>query len=1062
MPTASAALARLGRALSAGRPLQAAGGLPRWTGPAQSGAWAARRGLAASASGGGNGAGDPPPLVPSSGGRVVDTELRVEAEKSYLAYAMSVIVGRALPDVRDGLKPVHRRILFAMNGLGLAPTSPHRKCARVVGEVLGKFHPHGDTAVYDALVRLAQDFSMRAPLIAGHGNFGSLDADPPAAMRYTECRLQAISADALLKDLNSDTVDMSPTFDGSGEEPTVLPARVPLLLVNGAAGIAVSIATRIPPHNLGETVAALKALVENPAATTADLMTHLPAPDFPTGGEILDIAGVREAYETGRGPVTVRGKVAIEFDGDGSGVKGKKKGKGKAAAATGTTSTSTFDDLDALTSTATGTGRARIVITELPYQTNKAGFVSRVAELVDAGVLTGVSDVRDESDRAGMRVVVEVRRGATPKVVLNALFRHTSLQARFSVNLVALVNGTPKTLPLKTCLEHFITFRVGVIERRARWELAKAEARAHIVSGLLLAQADLDAVVRTIRAAPDGPAAASALQAKHGLSADQADAVLAMALRRLTGLEAGKLQAEAAELAARSADLKDLLASPSRVRALIVSEAEEVAAKHGTPRRSVVRAGSAGTVTDLELVPDGESVIVYSTRGFIKRMASDTFGSQARGGRGKAGAGLRGSEDGVGDVLAARNHDALLFFTRDGRVFSLRAHEVPEASRSAAGTAITKLISVPRGSDVAALLAVRDFGVPAGSATATVTEDEEEEEVEVEVEVDGEEGEDATAASAPLPSSPSTQPDLLLLTRNGLVKRTALSQFAKVRANGTFAIKLREGTGDELVWVARCPGPGSRVLVAASDGQVLVFSADSLRPSSRASTGVAAMKLGPGAGLVGMVVLPPAAADAAAAAGSPGGGAAVLLVTKQGLAKKVRAVDVRTMRRAGQGVRGVRLAPGDALAAVLPVPARSDAGRDLLVGTANGVMLRTPQAAVATYSRTAKGVRLVRLDEGDSVQTVTVLSAEEAEAEGVEGAGSEGVAGAGPEEDTAAAADAAAAPKKRRPGGYMRFAAATRAAVKASLPGGGTFAEVSAEVGRRWKALSAEEKEGWK
>ena len=1100
-PLAATAAARLARALVAGRAPAASSPVPRWGAGSSIRPSLAhqRRGLAASAAGGDGGAPPPPPpppLVPTTagGGRIVDTELRVEAEKSYLAYAMSVIVGRALPDVRDGLKPVHRRILFAMSGLGLAPTTPYRKCARVVGEVLGKYHPHGDTAVYDALVRLAQDFSMRAPLIAGHGNFGSLDADPPAAMRYTECRLQAISADALLRDLGADTVDMSPTFDGSGEEPTVLPARVPLLLVNGAAGIAVSIATRIPPHNLGETVAALKALVEDPGATTADLMRHLPAPDFPTGGEILDVAGVREAYETGRGPVTVRGKVAIEFDGDKAAGGGAKKGRGRkgkeagaaAEAATTTTveATSTFDDLDALTSTSSGTGRARIVISELPYQTNKAAFVARVAELVDAGVLTGVSDVRDESDRAGMRVVVEVRRGATPKVVLNALFRHTSLQARFSVNLVALVKGTPRTLPLRDCLAHFIEFRTGVIERRARFELGRAEARAHIVAGLLLAQADLDAVVKTVRAAPDGPAAALALQANHGLSADQADAVLAMALRRLTGLESGKLQAEAADLAARSADLKDLLASPARVRATIVSEAEEVAAKHGTPRRSVVRAGGAGLVSDMELVPDGESVIVYSTRGFIKRMAADTFAAQARGGRGKAGAGLRGAEDGVGDVLAARNHDALLFFTRDGGVRSVRVHEVPEASRSAAGTAITKLISVPRGGDVAALLAVRDFGVKAGVATATATEEEEEEEEEeIEEEADGEGGgsDDGVLAAPALPSSSSAspsahppQPDLLLLTRNGLVKRTALSQFARVRANGTYGIKLREGTGDELVWVARCPAPGSRVLVASSDGQVLIFAADSLRPSSRASTGVAAMRLAPGACLVGMVVLPPADADAAAAvAGDPGGGAAVLLVTKQGLAKKIRAADLRTMRRAGQGVRGVRLVPGDALAAVLPVPARSDAGRDLLVGTAAGVMLRTPQSAVATYSRSAKGVRLVRLDEGDAVQTVTVLSAEEAEAEeavgggggvGVEG-GVEGGVGGAPAAASAAPKAAAAAPAaapKKPASAYMRFCADERPAVKAALPPKAGMPAISRELGRRWSLLSEAEKEGWK
>ena len=737
---------------------------------------------------------------------------------------------------------------------------------------------------------------------------------------------------------------------------------------------------------------ALRELIANPDATTADLMRHVPAPDFPTGGEILGMAGVREAYETGRGPVTVRGRVEIETD-DGPGAK-KRRAKRGAAAAPTATSTNSLDGDEADDGTASSSGRSRIVITELPYQTNKAAFVTRVAELVDDGTLPGVSDVRDESDRSGMRVVVEVRRGAYPRVVLNTLYKTTALQTRFSVNTVALVNGTPRTLPLKECLQHFLEFRKGVVERRARHELGKAERRAHIVAGLLLAQADLDGVVKTIRAAADAASASIALRSSHGLSEEQAEAVLAMALRRLTSLEAGKLRAEADDLAARVADLKDLLASPARVLKVIEDEAMETAAKFGNPRRSTLNTGDDGDVTDESLVPDGESIVVFSRRGFIKRMAADTFSSQARGGRGKAGAGLRGDHDGVGDVLAVRNHDTVLFFTRDGAVRSLRAHQIPEASRSAAGTAITKVLNVVRGDAVAALLATREFSHDDG---------------------------------------------LLLLTRNGLVKRTALNQFKAVRANGMVAIKLREGTGDELVWVDRSP-PGARVLLAASDGQALLFAADSLRSSSRASTGVVAMRLSPGASLVGMSVLP--AADVR----GDGPGPSFLVITKQGYGKRVPVADFRDMARANRGVRAIRLADGDAVAALLTLPA--GCRDDLLIGTASGVMLRMPQAAVREAGRGAKGVRVVRLDEGDSVQNVTTLEADVGDGDG--------------DLEAAPPSSASKPPKKAPPkSAYFAFCAATRPEVAASMPGA-RLADVSRALAERWRALSDAEKAAFK
>ena len=900
---------------------------------------------------------------------------------------MSVIVGRALPDVRDGLKPVHRRILFAMHGLGLQPTTPHRKCARVVGEVLGKYHPHGDTAVYDAPVRLAQPFSMRGPLVAGHGNFGSLDADPPAAMRYTECRLQALAADVLLKDLGAGTVDMAPNFDASVEEPTVLPARVPLLLLNGSSGIAVGIATKIPPHNLGEVVAGLCHLVDNPAASPADLMRFIPGPDFPTGGAVLGGAGVREAYETGRGPVVVRGTAVIEEGGATRARRARAK-KGAAAA-------------DASDDDAAAPGRALIAITELPYQTSKAGFVARVAELVDAGALPGVADVRDESDRTGTRVVVEVRKGASADVVLASLYRQTGLQSRFSVNMVALVGGTPKTLSLRDALAHFIEFRASVIRRRAEHDLAKAAKRAHVVVGLLSAMADMDGVVADIRAAADSAAAAAALMQKRKLSEEQAEAVLAMALRRLTTLEAGKLEAEAAELAARVADLKGLLADPARVMDTIKTEALETVAKHGTPRRTLLALSDDGEVDDRELVPDGESVIFYSRRGFIKRMPADTFAQQARGGRGKAGARLRGDGDGVGDVLSLNNHDTLLFFTKDGGVRSLRAYAVPEASRGAAGTAVTKLVALPRGDAVAALLAERDF---------------------------------------------SPNDALLLLTRNALVKRTALDQFKAVRKSGTHAIRLREGDKDELVWVARAPA-GARVLVGASDGQALMFAADSLRAASRSSTGVAAMKLAPGAALVGMVVLPPEGAPGAPSDDE----SSVLLITRQGLGKRVPLAAFRTMRRNCAGVRAIKLNPGDALAALLPAPAAG--GDDLLIGTEAGVMLRVAQAGVPAVSRATKGVKIVKLGAGDAVATVTALKGEVADDDD----GDDGGDGAG----GAAPPPTKAVKPKKAPTAYFAFCAATRPDAKAALPPGTGMAGVSKELGARWRALPEAEKKEW-
>lgn len=864
--------------------------------------------------------------------RIIDTELRSEAENSYIAYAMSVIVGRALPDVRDGLKPVHRRILFAMHDLSLVHTKPYRKCARVVGEVLGKYHPHGDTAVYDALVRLAQNFSMRAPLIAGHGNFGSLDNDPPAAMRYTECRLQAFSSSVFLSDLAFDTVSSLPTFDGAQEEPTVLPSRLPHLLINGGSGIAVGIATKIPPHNMGEVVAGLKALINDPNISIDGLMKHIPAPDFPTGGEIVAAESVKQVFETGRGPITLRGRAYIEENGQERRTGAKKGGK-------------------ASKGSAGGSSKPVIVITELPYQTNKAGFVADVAELVEKGTLTGISDVRDESDREGMRVVIEPKRGNSPDVILNALYQHTALQSRFSANVVAIVNGQPETLSLKQCLQHFLDFRRDVVERRARHHLSKAQARLHIVDGLLIAQASLDAVVADIRRAADGSAASKILQEKYKLDTDQADAVLAMTLRRLTSMETSKLQQEQQQLNERIAELQRLLADPRAVLQVVSDEASELADKFGDKRRTLVRRDVDGQLATEDIIPNAQSLIVFSARGFIKRMPADTFSVQNRGGTGKMGTRLR-DDDSVEDVLHVNDHDHLLFFTTDGIVRSLRAHVVPYGSRTSAGTSISQVLQLKKGDSIAALLPVSEF---------------------------------------------AENDYLLMLTRKGSLKKQALAQFKDVRSNGVKTIGLQDG--DELTWVGKCTAACS-VLIAASDGNVLHVSTsnESIKPQRKGGRGLLAMRLKKDAKLVAMSVLP---AEVTALASSqedsfdevedddsssddsvpPSPQQAQLalepravLITKQGYGKQVPVRHFRLMPRKGRGVIGMRMSEGDSLAALCMMEG-GDVGRqgELLTGTGNGIMSRTPLSSMPIQTRLARGVRVIRLAEDDSIASVTVI-----------------------------------------------------------------------------------------
>ena len=835
--------------------------------------------------------------------RIILADLRNEMSRSYLEYAMSVIVGRALPDARDGLKPVHRRILYAMYELGLTSDRPYRKCARVVGEVLGKYHPHGDTAVYDALVRMAQDFSMRMPLIDGHGNFGSVDNDPPAAMRYTESRLQALTTDSLLEDIESETVDFSDNFDGSQQEPTVMPARIPQLLLNGSTGIAVGMATNIPPHNLTELIDGLLALIANPEIEDRQLTAIIPGPDFPTGGQILGRRGIREMYATGRGSVTMRGVASIET----------VEAKGR-------------PDRDA------------VIITELPYQTNKAALIERIAELVNDKKLEGIADIRDESDRDGMRIVIELRRDAYPQVVLNNLFKLTPLQSNFSAYMLALVKGEPVLLTLRTMLEVFLEFRVETIERRTRFLLRKAEERDHILLGLLIALDNLDAIIALIRAAADTASARAELMERFGLSDAQADAILQMQLRRLTALEADKIRLEHEDLLAKITDYKDILSRRERVFGLITEELAVIRSRYDSPRRTEIL-DLEGGLEDIDLIANERSVVLLTENGYLKRMPVSEFEATSRGTRGKAGTKSQG-EEAVRLFISCNDHDNLLLFSDRGVVYTVPAYRVPMCSRAAKGTPIVQLLPIPREEQITSLLAVSEFT------------------------------EDAV---------------LVMLTSGGYVKRTRLSAFANIRSNGLIAISLEEG--DALTWV-RLAQPGDSVLIGSRNGMTIHFrlSDEELRPLGRTARGVRAMNLRAGDQLVSMDVLPVELADrveGSAAAGDDEAetdgevdevavseGPWVLVASASGLGKRVPVDQFRLQKRAGMGLRCMKFRrDGDVLVGLKVL----GSGEELLLVSERGVIVRMQADAVPQQSRAATGVRLQRLDAGDRLAEVVLV-----------------------------------------------------------------------------------------
>ena len=836
--------------------------------------------------------------------RIIQTDLRSEMSRSYLEYAMSVIVGRALPDARDGLKPVHRRILYAMYELGLTSDRPYRKCARVVGEVLGKYHPHGDTAVYDALVRMAQSFSMRAPLIDGHGNFGSVDNDPPAAMRYTESRLQSLTTDSLLEDIEAETVDFIDNFDGSQQEPTVMPARLPHLLLNGSSGIAVGMATNIPPHNLGELIDGVLALIANPELDDRSLMSIIPGPDFPTGGQILGRQGIRETYSGGRGSITMRGVAAIET----LEVKGRP-------------------DRDA------------VIITELPYQTNKAALIERIAELVNDKKLEGISDIRDESDRDGMRIVIELRRDAYPQVVLNNLYKITPLQNNFSAYMLALVKGEPLVLNLRRMLQVFIEFRIETIERRTRYLLRKAEERDHILLGLLVALNDLDAIIKLIRGAADAATARQELTAQHGLTDIQADAILQMQLRRLTALEADKIRLEHEDLLAKIANYKNILENRERVLEIIETELKQLKEKHSTPRRTEIL-DLEGGLEDIDLIANERSVVLLTENGYLKRMPVSEFESTSRGTRGKAGTKSQG-EEAVCLFISCNDHDSLLLFSDRGVVYSVPAYRVPIASRAAKGTPIVQLLPIPREEKITSILAVSAF----------------EEEVQ-----------------------------LLMLTSGGYIKRTLLSAFSNIRANGLIAIGLEPS--DALRWV-RLAKVGDSVLIGSLKGMAIHFriSDDELRPLGRSARGVRAMALRAGDSLMSMDVLPKdladriansnleiadAAADADADVDVPttSEGPLVLVATASGLGKRVPVDQFRLQKRAGMGLRGIKFRrDGDTLVGLRVMGEEEE----LLLVSERGVIVRLQSDAIPQQSRAATGVRLQKLDSGDRLAEVVLV-----------------------------------------------------------------------------------------
>jgi DNA gyrase subunit A len=798
-----------------------------------------------------------------------------QMEDKYLDYAMSVIVSRALPDVRDGLKPVHRRILYAMKSIGLTSSASFSKSASVVGEVLGKYHPHGDSAVYDSMVRMAQDFSMRYMLVNGQGNFGSIDGDNAAAMRYTEAKMESI-AELMLSDIDKETVDFKPNYDGKHKEPTVLPTRLPQLLLNGVMGIAVAMATSIPPHNIGEVCKSMLHLMDNPESTIDDLMQFLTGPDFPTGGIIYDTEAIKKMYATGRGGITVRAKTEIQ-----------DIGKGKSA----------------------------IIVTEIPYQVNKASLVQKIAQLVRDKKVTDITDLRDESNREGIRVVIELKRDAYPKKVLNTLFKMTPLQTRFNMNMIALVDGIqPRLLNLKQVLNYFIEHRKEVVERRTKFELAKAEARAHILEGLKIALDNIDEVIATIRASEDKDIAKTALMDKFKLSELQAKAILDMRLQTLAGLERKKIEDELAELIVLITDLKDILAKPERIMTIIKEETAEILEKYADERRTKVVPTGLGKIKAIDTVPNEPMIVTLTENNYIKRMPLNTFKSQNRGGKGVAGLSMK-DDDQVKLVEFAHNHDHVLFFTNFGKVFSLRLFEIPQASRTAKGTNIVNLLELGRDEYITSVL--------------TVHKDHD-----------------------------YKNTCLMMCTEEGTVKKTEFEKFSNVRKSGLIAIKLNEG--DHLKWVKPVTA-GNEVMIVTKKGKSIRFDQEDVRAMGRSAKGVRGIRIKPEDSVVEMDVI------------SGDAGEKLFVIMENGLGKSSKVSNYRTQNRGGSGVKTANLSKktGDIVGAMI---IKEGEKADLLLLSKLGQAIRMSTDDIPTQGRSTKGVYLMRMkDKDDSVTSMSVL-----------------------------------------------------------------------------------------
>lgn len=792
--------------------------------------------------------------------------LEQEMRGSFLDYSMSVIVSRALPDVRDGLKPVHRRILYAMQELGLAPNRPYKKSARLVGEVLGKYHPHGDSSVYDAMVRLAQQWSMRYPLVDGQGNYGSVDGDSPAAMRYTETRLASISND-VLRDIDKNTVDFQPNFDDSLEEPKVLPTTVPLLLVNGSGGIAVGMATNIPPHNLREVVNGLKALIANPDLTSADLMQYVTAPDFPTGGIIYGYEGVRDAYITGRGKIQVRAKAAFEE---------------------------------------AKSGKESIIISELPYQVGKAALIEKIADLVRDKVLEDIADVRDESDRDGMRIVIDLKRDGVPLVVLNNLYKHTSMQTTFGVNMLALVNGRPKIMELRETLHHFINFRNEIIVRRTQFELSAAEKRAHILEGFIIALDNIDAVIKTIKESPNAEVASMRLQENFKLSEIQAKAILDMRLQRLTGLEREKIMQEYRDIIKLIERLRSILASKELQLQIVSDELTALSEKYGDPRRTDI-VFDAKDFTIEDMIANEDVIVTISRRGFIKRTPLTNYRRQGRGGRGLSGAGTY-DDDFVENLFRAATHNYLLCFTDKGRVFRLKVYDIPEGSRNAKGRSIANLIQKTTEERVTAYLLVQ----------GEFTDDQ----------------------------------YIFMCTKNGTVKKTQLSEFESVRANGKIALTL---DSDDVLLSARLTDGTCDIIIGSHEGMACRFRESDVRAMGRNATGVRGIDLQDKDYVVSMIAIKRSETQ-------------VIVIGENGYGKRTRYEEFRLTRRGAKGVYSMNITEKTGKVVSLLEITDTD---DLIVMTQGGILIRQPASEIRVIGRNTQGVRLIRLDDGDTIADIT-------------------------------------------------------------------------------------------